>query len=195
MMADSALARLKSALEQETLQRDEVRRLFALATRQSSQREVARQLGISQSAIAQRLRDYTSDYGSRHLETMQSLATEIRGLREAADDSLPTLLRLIAQGISDFRSLSQAHDQRFFLREPQSTGDARWDALLAGVAAREARIAGIAIPRWTTKPDRFLHKAWFPTQTPALRALAFVESPADFAIRNVYLDPAELESV
>jgi DNA-binding transcriptional LysR family regulator len=169
--------------------------LFAHAAQESSQRALARSLGISQSAIAQRLRGYESDYDTQPVETLNSLASDIRLVLESDTGSLPTLLRIVAQGISDFRSLSQAHDQRFFLREPPSTGDRQWDALLAAVAAREARLAGIAIPRWTTKPAYFLDRAWFPTETVGLRAMAFAASPADFAVRNVYLDSAGLESI
>lgn len=189
------MSRLKDALEEEILIRDDVRRLLYLATRESSQRAVARQLGISQSAIAQRLSGYQSDYDHTPLETMASLAGEISDATASGTATLSTMLRLIAQAVSDFRSLTHPHDQRHFLREPPRTGDQRWDALLAGVAAREARRAGVPIPRWTTRSERFLDRAWFPSPTPGLRAMAFAASPADLAIRNVYLDPAEWESI
>jgi transcriptional regulator with XRE-family HTH domain len=195
MLVHNPVSSVKAALEQETLARDEVRRQLSIARRHMSQRALAAQLGISQPAIAQRLGGYKSDYETGPLETLQSLAEDIRQSLATEHESLSSRLRLIAQGISDFRSLTHPHDQRFFLREPASTGDRRWDALLAGVAAREARRAGLAIPRWTTAPTKFCDRAWFPTETPSLRAMAFAASPADWAIRNVYLDPAELESV
>lgn len=186
---------VKNAQEQETLARDEFRRTLHLASKHMTQRALAAHLGISQPAIAQRLRGYTSDYDTRPLETMQSCSRSIKEDLISPQGNLSTRLRLIAQGITDFRSLTQPHDQRFFLREPESTGDLRWDALLAGVAAREARKAGLPIPRWTQTPTRFCDRPWFPTETPSLRATAFAASPADLAIRNVYLDPAELESI
>jgi transcriptional regulator with XRE-family HTH domain len=189
------VAPLKAALENETLARDEVRRQLRHVTQHMSQRALASQLGISQSAIAQRLRGYQSDYDGRPLETLQSTAGQLQRSMASTDEALSSRLRLVAQAISDFRSLRFAHDQRQFLREPDSTGDSRWDALLAGVAARETRQAGLTIPRWTTHPERLCERPWFPTETPSLRAMAFAASPADFAIRNVYLDPAELESI
>jgi hypothetical protein len=195
MPVHNPISSVKAALEHETHARDEVRRQLSMARRHMSQRALAAQLGISQPAIAQRLGGYESDYETRPLETLPSLAEHIRHSLAAKGESLSARLRFVAQGISDFRSLTHPHDQRFFLREPASTGEPRWDALLAGVAAREARHAGLPIPRWTMTPTKFCDRAWFPTETPSLRAMAFAASPADLAIRNVYLDPAELESV
>ncbi len=195
MPTPNPISSVKAALEHETHARDEVRRQLSIARGHMSQRALAAQLGISQPAIAQRLAGYESDYETRALETLPSLADNIRQSLAAKGESLSTRLRLVAQGMSDFRSLTRPHDQRFFLREPSSTGDPRWDALLAGVAAREARQAGLPIPRWTMAPTKFCDRAWFPTETPSLRAMAFMASPADLAIRNVYLDPAELESL
>lgn len=195
MSSSSPLSQLKAALERELLARDEVRRLFHRAAAETSQRSLARQLGISQSAIAQRLSGYESAYDHSPLETMSTLAEDIREHLRTGNDKLPVMFRLIAQAITDCRSLTQAHDQRFFLREPERVGDPRWDALLAGLAAREARRARLPIPRWTTESDRFLNRAWFATESPGLRAHVFVHTPADFAVRNVYINSSELESV
>ena len=160
-----------------------------------SQRSAAKHLGVSQSAIAQRLRGFASDYDKNPYFTLGSLAEALgQQLREDPAD-LSARLRLVAQAVSDFRRLTHARDLRTFLRQPPSTGDSGWDALVAAVAAREARLSGMDIPVWSEQPQFFLAHAWFVTQSPGLRALAFVESPADFALRNVYLDPAELESI
>jgi len=171
--------------------------LFALreTLNSHSQRSLAKHLGVSQSAIAQRLRGFTSDYDTNPYFTLRSLADALaQELREEPLD-LSACLRLVAQAMSDFRRLRYARDRRTFLRQPPTTGDCQWDAFLAAVAARESRLAGMDIPVWSEQPEFFLEQAWFVTQSPGLRALAFVESPADFALRNVYLDPAELESV
>ena len=181
--------------EAEQLANDDA--LFALreTLTSHSQRSLAKHLGVSQSAIAQRLRGFTSDYDTNPYFTLRSLAEVLaQELREERPD-LSACLRLVAQAMSDFRRLRYARDRRTFLRQPPTTGDGRWDALVAAVAAREARLSGMDIPVWSEKAEFFLDQAWFVTQSPGLRALAFVESPADFALRNVYLDPAELESV
>jgi len=181
--------------EAEQLANDDA--LFALreSLTSHSQRSLAKHLGISQSAIAQRLQGFTSDYDTNPYFTLRSLAEVLaQELREEPVD-LSACLRLVAQAMSDFRSLRHARDRRTFLRQPSTTGNSHWDALLAAVAAREARLSGMDIPVWSENAEFFLDQAWFVTQSPGLRALAFMESSADFALRNVYLDPAELESV
>ena len=132
MPTPNPISSVKAALEHETHARDEVRRQLSIARGHMSQRALAAQLGISQPAIAQRLAGYESDYETRALETLPSLAEHIRHSLAAKGESLSTRLRLVAQGMSDSRSLTRPHDQRFFLREPSSTGDPRWDAFLAG---------------------------------------------------------------
>ncbi len=171
--------------------------LFALrdTLNSHSQRSLAKHLGVSQSAIAQRLRGFVSEYDTNPYFTLRSLAETLAQELRREEVDLSSCLRLVAQAISDFRSLGHARDRRTFLRQPPTTGDVRWDALVAAVAAREARRGGMDIPVWSEQPEFFLDQAWFVTQSPGLRAIAFVESPADFALRNVYLDPAELESV
>lgn len=54
---------------------------------------------------------------------MQSCAQSICEGLGCRSEPLSTRLRIVAQAIGDFRSLTQPHDQRLFLREPQSTGD------------------------------------------------------------------------
>lgn len=170
---------------------------FALreALRNHSQRSLAKHLGVSQSAIAQRLGGFASAYDTNPYFTLRSLAEALAEEVQVQPEDLSACLRLVAQAISDFRSLRHARDQRTFLRQPSTTGDSRWDALVAAVAAREARNRGMDIPVWSEQPEFFLDRAWFVTRSPGLRALAFVESPSDFVVRHVYLDPAELESV
>jgi len=171
--------------------------VFALreALETHSQRSVAKHLGVSQSAIAQRVRGFASDYDNNPYFTLDSLANAVGLELREETVNYSACLRLVAQALSDYRRLVYPRDRRSFLRQPRSTGDSRWDALLAAVAAREARLSGVDVPVWSEEPQYFLDQAWFVTLSPGLRALAFLESPADFALRNVYLDPAELESI
>lgn len=171
--------------------------LFALrdSLTNHSQRTVAKHLGVSQSAIAQRLAGFVSDYDTNPYFTLRSMSEALAQQLQDDPTDLSSCLRVVAQAVSDFRSLRYPRDRRTFLRQPPTTGDSRWDALIAALAAREARKSGMDAPVWTEQPEFFLDRAWFVTKSPGLRALAFAEAPADFLVRNVYLDPAELESV
>ena len=84
-------------------------------------------------------------------------------------------------------------DRAAFFAEPSTTGDQRWDALLAGVVDWLARQHGFEPPAWTS--GRSVTPFWFVGSTPALHAYAYAHSPAPLAYRGVFIDPADLESV
>lgn len=185
---------LLGSVEAEQNARDDVKRALRFALRTRSQRALASELGISQPAIAQRLKGYESAYDTEALYTLTTVSRDVAQELQG-NESLSTILRTLAQAITDFRSLRLAHDQRYFLRLPGTTGDPRFDALIAGLAEREARRAGVRVPLWTKSDAYVLSEAWFVTDVPGLRAMIFRDSPPEFALRNVYLDPRELESV
>ena len=90
-------------------------------------------------------------------------------------------------------------DVRLFLVQPQSTGDERSDALLAGMAvhwAREARLD--RAPIWAHAPHLYLDEPWWvgaaDTDT-ALRAQAFANGVPSLRARGIFLDRRTLESV
>ena len=51
--------------------------------------------------------------------------------------------------LSDLRALHEPADVRAWLEEPPSTGDPRWDTLLAAATRRECRRLSIRAPGWT----------------------------------------------
>lgn len=79
--------------------------------------------------------------------------------------------------------------------EPPSTGDRRWDALLAGVVEWLAHRAAVRTPAWTGLPERFLDVWWFVTTYRSLYASAMVHTPAELANRGVFLHADSLLSV
>lgn len=93
-------------------------------------------------------------------------------LRGAADDGHP--LRLLVAA------------------EPESTGDDRFDALLAAVAEHLCVHGGIAAPGWVHQPHRFLHGLWWIADLPSARAQALVNAPASFRRRGVMVDRHDL---
>lgn len=93
-------------------------------------------------------------------------------LRGAEDDGHPLVLLVAA--------------------EPPSTGDARFDALLAAIAEDLSVHAGEAPPSWVHHADRFLDRAWWVSDLPSARAAALVHAPASFRRRGVMLERHDL---
>ena len=79
--------------------------------------------------------------------------------------------------------------------DPGSTGDLRWDALVAGVVERAAHVARVRTPMWTGAQARFLEEWWFLTPYRSLHASALVETPAELANRGVFVHESSLRSV
>ncbi|MGV1033696.1 MAG: hypothetical protein ACOYBP_00535 [Microbacteriaceae bacterium] len=182
------------ALEQRDAARDRYGAQVRAAARNQSTRELAAQLGVSQPYVVKVIRDAESAYESNPYLTLDTLAALIRVELESGGP-LNHKLRLVAQAISDFRSLERPHDRRTFLAEPNTTGDVVWDAVLAAVAEHESNRLGVMPPTWVHH-TKFIMTPWqFLTDVPGLRAWAFTHSLPEFAARNIYLDAKNLESV
>ena len=93
-------------------------------------------------------------------------------LRGAEDDGHPLVLLVAA--------------------EPPSTGDVRFDALLAAIAEDLSVHAGEAPPAWVHDASRFLARAWWVSELPSARGAALVHAPASFRRRGVMLDRHDL---
>jgi transcriptional regulator with XRE-family HTH domain len=76
--------------------------------------------------------------------------------------------------------------------EPPSTGDVRFDALLAAIAEDLCVHADDAPPSWVHDACRFLDRAWWVSALPSARAAALVHTPASFRRRGVMLDRHDL---
>ena len=93
--------------------------------------------------------------------------------------------------------LAKTPDQQgaMLVDEPPTTGDARVDGLLGGVAEYLARQFGLRhVPSWAYSPSRYLDHAW---HTSSIRDDGFREyltfsSPAEFASRNIFTEERPL---
>lgn len=133
---------------------------------------------------------------ARTLLTVPATAAALRtGLK--ADWSTADLLRVVRQMRSDLHLLHRGAepDQQWkaFLAPPSTTGDPRWDAMLAGVVEDYALSTGLPVPAWTR--GRTLPEFWWVSDVATLRAYAFSHSPFALQIRGVLVDPADLEAV
>lgn len=119
-----------------------------------------------------------SDLAYRIRETEPDEARRLRlvfeFLRGTQDDGHPLMLLVAA--------------------EPETTGDPRFDALLAAVAEDLCVRAGLAPPGWVRAPSRFLDRAWWVSDLPSGRAQALVHAPASFRRRGVMLARHDLQA-
>jgi hypothetical protein len=129
--------------------------------------------------------------------SLDSTASELRDALAAGEDD-DGLLRLVIQASDDFRALSDDHGRSAFLAQPESTGDPRFDALLAGLAVHLAREAGMATtPAWTRAPERYVEPIWW-FGLPAgsgLQAFTLQRTPSCFKSRGVMFNVDNLASV
>jgi transcriptional regulator with XRE-family HTH domain len=96
-------------------------------------------------------------------------------------------LRLLFGFADDFRGSSRPGGIALLADEPPATGDARFDAALAGVAEFFAGEAAILAPPWTDGPGRFVQPWWFVASLPALHAYTLAHTPAVFARHGVFM--------
>ncbi|CAN5838205.1 hypothetical protein BH18ACT7_BH18ACT7_25980 [soil metagenome] len=100
--------------------------------------------------------------------------------------------KLVLQGRDHLRALltSRPNLAAAWAAAPRSTGDRRWDALLAALAAHEFEALGLATPAWTDRPA--LPQPWI-LDSPRLTEDEIRErTPAWLAARNIYVNPRDL---
>ncbi len=131
----------------------------------------------------------------RHrLLTVPACAARIRRDLRAGERDNAALLRHVAQMLSHAAHVDDDLDVAAFVSEPSTTGDRRWDTLLAAAVERlVARRAWGDPPTWTNAEP--LATCWFVGRNRTLHAYAFAHSPAAMHARGIMVDPADLESV
>jgi HTH-type transcriptional regulator/antitoxin HipB len=117
-----------------------------------------------------------------------SLARAVR--KEIAGGDTNFALRLIGRSIDEFRHLARA-DWPAFLASPPSTGDHRWDTLIAAAFRRECRRFGVDTPSWAAVTP--LPTWWFPIWDRLLVARTMQRTPIDFSVLGIWLDAKALE--
>lgn len=129
---------------------------------------------------------------TRNLLTTPAAAAAIRsGLRQGW--STADLLRIVRELRANRRELVTDADRAAFLAEPSTTGDQRWDAMLAGNAEDIALKWRMDPPAWTR--GHALPQFWFVGSMPEFQAYSFAYSPMSMQVRGVMVDPADLESI
>jgi hypothetical protein len=96
-------------------------------------------------------------------------------------------LRLLFGFADDFRGSSRPGRVALLREEPPPTGDARFDAALAGVAEFFADEGAISAPTWVDDPERFVEPWWFVASRSAFHAYVLANTPAVFARHGVFM--------
>jgi transcriptional regulator with XRE-family HTH domain len=96
-------------------------------------------------------------------------------------------LRLLFGFADDFRGSSRPGKIALLRQAPSGTGDARFDAALAGVAEFFASEGAIPAPAWVNEPGRFVEPWWFVATLPAFHAYTLANTPAVFARHGVFI--------
>lgn len=126
------------------------------------------------------------------LVTAPAAAAAIRaGLKR--DWPTPDLLRVVREMRSNRKYLSSDADRALFYSRPSTTGDRRWDALLAAVTEMDALQGHRLVPGRARGHE--LPHLWFVGNVPGLHAHSLANSPASLLVRGIVLDDASLESV
>lgn len=176
-----------------------------------TQKELAHRAATTQSAIA------AYEAGDREptlpvLSRMIHASGNVLELHTRPDTALYRLTD-VAHDISDALSAGDSVALRYvfeFLRglsedresvpllvsaEPDPTGDARFDALLAAVAEDACIRAEKMPPEWVFAPERFLGTVWWVSGLPSAKVQALVNTPASFRRRGVMIDRRDLEAI
>jgi len=172
-----------------------------------TQLELARHAGTAQPAVAA----YESGARTPNLTTLQrllgacehdvevlarprvrrgaaSLAELAQTIAEDLEDGRERdALRLLFGFADDFRGSSRPGRIALIADEPPLTGDARFDAALAGVAELFAAEAAISAPAWVNAPARFVEPWWFVSSRPAFDAYTLANTPAVLARHGVFI--------
>jgi transcriptional regulator with XRE-family HTH domain len=125
------------------------------------------------------------------LITTPRLAASIRrGIKSNWSQS--QLLRLVREHRSNSKFVITPEDRALFFARPSTTGDRRWDALIAASTADLFSRAHLGAPQWT---EDVRTSDWVVSDNSTFEPYLRENSPEAFRSRGVFVDPDALESV
>jgi transcriptional regulator with XRE-family HTH domain len=121
----------------------------------------------------------------RSASSLRELAEQIR--LDLLEGNEQDATRLLFGFTDDFRGSSRPGKISLISEEPVPTGDARFDAALAGLAEFFAAEAQIPVPEWVDDDGRFAEPWWFVTSRPAFHAYVLAQTPSSLARHGVFV--------
>jgi hypothetical protein len=104
----------------------------------------------------------------------------------------PSAIRLAFRFVEIFERAPTGDRPVLVVNPPASSGDARYDALLAAVTEYSCARGGLVPPNWVDDSSRFLSTWWFVSNLHSLHADAIAHSPISFARRGVFITTGAL---
>lgn len=175
-----------------------------------SQRELAKKCQVSQPAIARvesAVEDATLERLNRWLQPLGSKITLVPFRTSTVYETAAFIRDDLVAGEFEhaFRSIIQLNDDieradsatrvALCLMPPATTGDRRFDALIAGLVEFKLEVAELPIPLWVSDLRFFLDTPWDIEQVPRLQEIARVGTPEQFSRRGVFIDAVNFASV
>ncbi|GAA1937586.1 helix-turn-helix domain-containing protein [Agromyces allii] len=159
----------------------------AISQMERSERDETIQLSTLKRALKAMGADLSTEaqdapMSAKHLLTARTAAASMS--KELAENDEDTALRIAIQSLDHFRHARTRAEILDFLREPPTTGDPRWDTLLATAIAWDAKRRKIRPPAWTRKPA--LSEEWLPATPgrPTERYLDMIRQAAEPEFRE-----------
>ena len=128
---------------------------------------------------------------SRAWPTMAEVAAAVA--REIAVGDVDMAHRLVMDGVNRLPAAAAPGRLKHVVEPPASTGDQRWDALLAAAVRYRLHELGQRAPEWTIKEP--LNVFWWPTRISASQQYnAMAHTPAEFRRLGIFIDERDLTS-
>lgn len=121
---------------------------------------------------------------------IQDVSIEVRQCLAKGDTS--SAFRVIARFLEFYDRADWPTRERMVKPRPDTTGSARYDALLAGIVEYACATHRVLAPSWVNDPEFFLDEFWFVSGMKSLQADAIAHSPISFKRRGVFLTQGAL---
>lgn len=123
--------------------------------------------------------------------TAAEIADDIRHELGNGDDIMA--LRMLMDGVNQLPDAYAAGELDVTLAEPPSTGDLRWDTLLAAAIRYRLHRMGLHPPRWTFKEP--LPTFWWPIKvSPSKGYNDMAHTPAELLRVGIFMDERGFDS-
>lgn len=107
--------------------------------------------------------------------------------------STPELFLIVREMVNNASEIEDDKDRAAFFAPPGTTGDVRWDAMLAGVVEDWMLQRAYAPPAWVRGHQ--VTPLWNVGGVAGLFAVALANTPSSLRVRGVIIERAALESV